>query len=125
MNAAHACCRNGHLAVLKVIVDYQPEICAVPDHDGNLALHHLCMNTTSKDTELNVMLEIVKHANPAAKNKENYGNGPGGIKQTPLQILNQRFEENNPYETNLTDCRNSLESGLEQLDIEEDEKLGR
>ena len=88
MNAAHACCRNGHLAVLKVIVDYYPEICSVPDHDGNLALHHLCMNTTSKASELRVMLEIIKHANPGAKSKENYGNGPGGVKLTPIDILN-------------------------------------
>ena len=92
-NAAMACCRNGHVAVLKVIVETYPDSCKETDYNGNLALHHLCMNTTSKKDELEVMLEIINDANSGAKEKENDGNGPGGIKLTPMDILTHRFEE--------------------------------
>ena len=88
-----ACCRNGHVAVLKVIVETYPDSCKETDYNGNLALHHLCMNTTSKKDELEVMLEIINDANSGAKEKENDGNGPGGIKLTPMDILTHRFEE--------------------------------
>ena len=89
MNAAQACCRNGHLAVLKMIVDMDPKMCQVKDLDGNVALHHLCYNTTTKMAELKVMFEIVNHAFPGGKMERNGGTGPHGP-ITPMDILSQR-----------------------------------
>ena len=66
------------------------------------------------------MLEIVKHAYPLAKDKENYGSGPQG-KMTPMDILSYRVEEANPYETNLHDCREALMNGLSQVEIEDED----
>ena len=67
MTAAHGCCRHGHLAILKRIVDLHTNVCAITDNFGNLPLHHLCQNTTTKQAELRVMLEIIIHANRGAK----------------------------------------------------------
>ena len=124
MNAAQACCRNGHMAILKKIVDMHEAICQIPDNDGNLALHHLCYNTTTKVGELRVMLEIIRKPFPGAKTKPNHGNGPLG-EMTPMDILSQRLEEQNPYETNLYDCKEALLNGLSQVEIDDDQLAKR
>ena len=117
INAAHACCRHGHVAILKRIIDVYPAICNMADNDGNLALHHLCFNTTSRTPDLKIMVDLVIHAYAGAKSHYNTGSGPFG-KLTPIDILRYRFEDKNPYETNLQDCRDALLHELNQPDVE-------
>ena len=70
-----------------------PEIVNEVDDQGNFPIHTLCMNTVTKKDELHMMLLFILQANPKTY-LQKQGEG-----LTPLQLIQWRANEANPYDT--------------------------